>query len=366
MHSLFSLGTFIPKIPPSDLGFVCKPELPPHINILFRARPPLRFLKLPHKGIHRNYTGIFDLANNENILSKFEKEAPKIKDIKLPKNIKKIIEIIVKMEKQKELNKERAKSWNPKSNPKATGNPYKTLFVYRLSKNIDENVLKYEFEEFGQIKEVRIIKNNKGISKGYGFIEYERTKDFREALERGNKKKINGRHIYVEAERGRTDNKFRPIKYGGEDGKGRELPIWLEDEIYDVKKKYPDIIKKAIDAELNKDKEKNIDNNEGKDSKDKKIELEVGEIEEEKNYNRKKNEEDDYYLKKKRRNTNRSPNSYSRHFSSDYSNNSYYSKKNHHSRRHKSNNKYIYEEKTNDKKRNKKDKKEGSEEGEID
>ena len=31
MHSLFSLGTFVPKIPPSDLGFVCKPELPPHI-----------------------------------------------------------------------------------------------------------------------------------------------------------------------------------------------------------------------------------------------------------------------------------------------------------------------------------------------
>ena len=60
MHSLFSLGSFIPKIPPSELGFVCKPELPPHINILFRARPPLRFLNYPFKGIHRNYTGIFD------------------------------------------------------------------------------------------------------------------------------------------------------------------------------------------------------------------------------------------------------------------------------------------------------------------
>ena len=364
MHSLFSLGTFIPKIPPSDLGFVCKPELPPHINILFRARPPLRFLKLPHKDIHRNYTGIFDLANNENVLSKFEKEPPKNKEIKLPKHVKKIIEIIKKIEKQKELNKERAKSWNPKENLKATGNPYKTLFVYRLAKNIDETVLKYEFEEYGQIKNIRIIKNNKGISKGYGFIEYERTRDFAVALDNGNKKKINGRHVYVEAERGRTDNKFRPIKYGGQDGKGRELPYWLEEEIYNVKKKYPEIVKKAIELELNKKKEKNEENNE---NKDKKMDLEMGEIEEEdKNYNKKKKDDDEYYLKKKRKNDSKSPDSYSKHYSSEYSNKSYHSNKKYSSRRHKSNSKYSYEDKNYDKKKNKKDKKSGSEEGEID
>ena len=363
MHSLISLGTFIPKIPPSDLGFVCKPELPPHINILFRARPPLRFLKLPHKDIHRNYTGVFDLANHENILSRFEKDPPKNKEIKLPKHVKKIIDIIKKIEKQKEINKERAKSWNPKSNSKATGNAYKTLFIYRLAKNIDENVLKFEFEEFGQIKDVRIIKNSKGVSKGYGFIEYERTRDFAKALDNGNKKKINGRHVYVEAERGRTDNKFRPIKYGGQDGKGRELPFWLEEEINDIKKKYPEIVKKAIESELNK---KNEENNERKENsnKNKKMDLEMGEIEEDKIYSKKKYEEDDYYLKKKRKN-NRSPSSYSKHHSSDYSN-SYHSNRKHHSRRHKSNSKYSYEEKNYDKKKKKKDKKEGSEEGEID
>ena len=361
MHSLFSLGTFIPKIPPSDLGFVCNPELPPHINILFRARPPLRFLKLPHKDIHRNYTGVFDLANNENILSKFEKEPPKNKEIKLPKHVKKIIEIIKKIEKQKEIKKERAKSWNPKSNLKATSNPYKTLFVYRLAKNIDENVLKYEFEKFGQVKDVRIIKNYKGKSKGYGFVEYERTKDFSVALDEGNKKKINGRHVYVEPERGRTDNKFRPIKFGGPDGKGRELPYWLEDEIYNVKMKYPDIVKKAIESELNKKNEKNEDNNDG--NKNKKIDLEMGEIDEDKNYNKKKyEEEEEYYLKKKRK-SNKSPHSYSKHYS-EYSEDSYSNKK-HHSHRRKSNSKYSYEDKNYDKKKSKKDKKGGSEEGEI-
>ena len=361
MHSLFSLGTFIQKIPPSDLGFVCKPELPPHINILFRARPPLRFLNLQHKDIHRNYTGIFDLANNENVLHKFEKEIPKQKEVKLPKHVTKIIEIIKKIEKQKELNKERVKSWNPKNNQNVTENPYKTLFIYRLGKNITEDKLKLEFEEFGQIKDVRIIKNYKGISKGYGFIEYERLKDFRKALDEGNKKKIYGRHISVEAERGRTDSKFRPMKYEGENGKGRDLPKWLKEEIHNIKRKYPEQVKKAIYEELYNNKDKiNINDKIKK-------ELEMGEIEDDKNIHRKEYEEDDYYLRKKRiRNNNRSPYSYS----SEYSNNSYHghhSKKRYYSRRYRSDsNNYSYKEKTYEKNKNKRDKNEDSEEGQID
>jgi RNA recognition motif-containing protein len=275
MHSLFSLGSFVPKIPPSELGFVCKPELPPHINILFRARPPLKFLNYPHKGIHRNYTGVFDM-NNENIMDRFEKSTEKI-ETKLPKKVKKIIDIIKNIEIEKEKNKEKINNWNPKLNPKATSNPYKTLFVYKLGKNIDENLLKSEFEEFGTIKQVKIIRNRKGENKGYAFIEFERTKDFREALERGNKKKINGRHIYVEAERGRTDNKFKPLRFWNESGKGRELPYYIEEQIKKVKKNYPEIVIKAIEEEKNK-----------YIFKEKINELEMGEI------------EDENYLKKKR------------------------------------------------------------------
>ena len=365
MHSLFSLGTFVQKIPPSELGFVCKPELPPHINILFRARPPLRFLNFPHKDIHRNYTGIFDLANNENVLCRFEKEIPKQKEIKLPKHVTKIIDIIKKLEKQKEINKERVKSWNPKNNQNVTGNPYKTLFVYRLGKNITDEKLKLEFEEFGQIKDVHVIKNYKGVSKGYGFVEYERIKDFRKALDLGNKKKINGRHVYVEAERGRTDSKFIPMKYEGENGKGRELPLWLKDEIYNIKKKYPEQVKKAIYEELYNNKVK--EDNKNTNDKTKK-ELEIGEIDDDKNIYKKEYEDDDYHLKKKRmRNNNRSPSSYS---NEDYSINSYHShrsRKRYYSRRNKSDsNDHSYKERNYEKKKIKRDRKEGSEEGEID
>ena len=52
--------------------------------------------------------------------------------------------------------------------------------------------------------------------------------------------------MYIEVELGRTDNKFIPMKYEGENGKGRDLPLWLEKGIYNVKKKYPEIVKKVI------------------------------------------------------------------------------------------------------------------------
>jgi hypothetical protein len=57
-------------MPPSRLGFVCKPDMPPHINILFRARAPLEFVPKPQKGKCRRYDGIY--SGNQNLLELFE------------------------------------------------------------------------------------------------------------------------------------------------------------------------------------------------------------------------------------------------------------------------------------------------------
>ena len=94
----------MPNLPPSDLGFVCSPSLPPHINILFRARPPLKFLNIPYKGIRRKYTGIFDNGNSDNILSRFEKSSSPPKKEKDSKYIQKLKSIIQKLKSQKEEN----------------------------------------------------------------------------------------------------------------------------------------------------------------------------------------------------------------------------------------------------------------------
>ena len=99
----------VPKIPPSELGFVCNDEMPPHINILFRARPPLPYLPMKPRYIRRNYTGVFDKGNNKDILSLFEKEPPPILDKKEPKYILKLKDLVERLDRQKEINREKIK-----------------------------------------------------------------------------------------------------------------------------------------------------------------------------------------------------------------------------------------------------------------
>lgn len=98
-----------PKLPPSELGFVCKPDLPPHINILFRARPPLPYISLKPREIHRKYTGIFDNGNNINIMSMFEKTPPPKPEVKEPKFILKLKDLVKRLDRQNEINKEKIK-----------------------------------------------------------------------------------------------------------------------------------------------------------------------------------------------------------------------------------------------------------------
>jgi U1 small nuclear ribonucleoprotein len=55
----------------------------------------------------------------------------------------------------------------------------KTLFVGKLSYTAREKHLKREFEIFGPVKTVKIIKDNKTDKpRGYAFIEFEHKRDF--------------------------------------------------------------------------------------------------------------------------------------------------------------------------------------------
>lgn len=61
-----------------------------------------------------------------------------------------------------------------------------------------------------------------GKSRGYGFVEFENKPDFIDAYKNANLKKINGRKIIVDYERGfyllyvgRTSLSWRPRKLGG-------------------------------------------------------------------------------------------------------------------------------------------------------
>lgn len=163
-----------------------------------------------------------------------------------------------KMAAHKEELKEFIDKYDPHKDPNASGDPFKTLFVSRISYDTTEKKLKREFEVFGSIKRVRMVYDQKGKPRGYAFIEYEHERDLKNAYKQGDGKKIDGRRIMVDVERGRTVEGWMPRRLGGGRGPGR---------VGKPSKKN----KKKQDA-INKEKEregKDKDKTKEKDGKDK-------------------------------------------------------------------------------------------------
>jgi len=96
------------NVPPSRLGFVCKPDMPPHINILFRARPPLEWAPLPFKGKSRPYEGVVGIMASE-ILEKFDKNAPEKYIPDDSKRIRRLKSIVESIEKHKQETRDKFK-----------------------------------------------------------------------------------------------------------------------------------------------------------------------------------------------------------------------------------------------------------------
>ncbi|XP_041044144.1 29 kDa ribonucleoprotein, chloroplastic-like [Carcharodon carcharias] len=73
------------------------------------------------------------------------------------------------------------------------------LFVGGLNFETDEQSLEEVFSKYGQISEVRVIKDRDTMtSRGFGFITFENPEDARDALQAMNGKSIDGRQIRVD------------------------------------------------------------------------------------------------------------------------------------------------------------------------
>lgn len=106
-------------------------------------------------------------------------------------------------------------SYNPSSNPNATPDAYKTLFLSRLPYDITEKDLAREFDMYGPISSIHLIRNHNGQSRGYAFIAYERERDMKAAYKDAEGLKMGGRRIMVDVERGRTVKDWKPMRLGG-------------------------------------------------------------------------------------------------------------------------------------------------------
>lgn len=229
----------------------------PLVYALLTARPPIPFLPPPEVERHDAKGAASEIAGVGALVAEFEKTPPPpIEHSETPAERKAALQRIAKEENDARI-AEQLSDWHPKQNPKATQDAYKTLFVSRLAYETTETKLRREFEEYGEISKVVIVRDLEGQSRGYGFIEYVREDDMKEAYRRGDGRRIDGRRVLVDVERGRTVRDFKPRRLGGGLGdtrravpkKPRKKDSWVRLGIRDYE---------VMDAKLKKKREADL------------------------------------------------------------------------------------------------------------
>ncbi|CAM9795237.1 unnamed protein product [Chrysoparadoxa australica] len=189
--------------------------LPPDLRPLFDPRPPIPHAAKPSIAKPPRLTG---LAGTE-IFNLFEKTPPPVVEKWETPRERQKRKAEERAEKHKAELEELRKEWDPKNDPNIKGDAFNTLFVARISYDTTEKKLKREFEAFGSIKNIRLVhERNTGKEaepRGYAFIEFEKESDMKTAYQRGDGKKIDGRRILCDVERGRTVKDWKPRRLGG-------------------------------------------------------------------------------------------------------------------------------------------------------
>ncbi|GKZ38008.1 hypothetical protein AbraIFM66950_009900 [Aspergillus brasiliensis] len=195
-------------------------KLPPPLLALFQPRPPLRYVtpieRAPEDCKKSSIGGIAQFLPE---VKKYEEEIPYTPtESWIQRKLRQ------KVEKKENLNKqltEGLESYEPTNDQQARGDPFKTLFVARLSYDVKESDLEREFGRFGPIERIRIVKDtvtpkgSKKAHRGYAFIVYEREKDMKAAYKETDGIRIKDRRVLVDVERGRTVKGWKPRRFGG-------------------------------------------------------------------------------------------------------------------------------------------------------
>ena len=187
--------------------------MPPHIRATFMPPPPLK--SIPPIKFRRKHP-IMGVAA---FLDKFETAPPPPREVKPTP-------LTLKEEKRKKREKEHAEKLEPliasyrqeqqQCEGKFQGmNCYNTLFVGRLAYEVTERKLLREMEAFGPVRDIKLVVNREGKSKGYAFVEYENEEDMKRAYRATDGMRIEGREMVVDVERGHTVPTWLPRRLGG-------------------------------------------------------------------------------------------------------------------------------------------------------
>jgi U1 small nuclear ribonucleoprotein 70kDa len=187
--------------------------MPPHIRATFMPAPPLKPLPIPKNKRKNAWTGMAQY------MDLFEKDPP-------PPRTENPTPKALKLQKQEQKKREHEEKLQPlievycKEQRKSKGefsgmNCYNSLFVGRLAYEVTERKLLREMESFGPIKDIKIVKDRDGKSKGFAFIEYDHEEDMKRAYRAADGMRIEGREIVADVERGHTVPTWLPRRLGG-------------------------------------------------------------------------------------------------------------------------------------------------------
>lgn len=195
-------------------------KLPPPLLALFAPRPPVRYIQPQDHSLESRKThDITGVGQYLQALKEYDDGyVPTESWLQKRDRIK-----AEKRERARQLMSDDINEYQPKADPQIRGDAYKTLFVARLSYDVDMKDLEGEFGRFGPIERIRIVTNTKAPKdvpkkkkqRGYAFILFEREKDMKEAYKASDGIMIKGRRILVDVERGRTVTGWRPRRLGG-------------------------------------------------------------------------------------------------------------------------------------------------------
>ncbi|KAM3747477.1 hypothetical protein ACB098_05G038300 [Castanea mollissima] len=85
------------------------------------------------------------------------------------------------------------------------------LFVNNLSTSVDDNKLKEHFSTCGQLKSVKVMRLDNGISKGFGFVRFSNPEDAMKALHMLNGTTLEGKTLYVAVAQ-RKEDRIRSLQ----------------------------------------------------------------------------------------------------------------------------------------------------------
>ncbi|XP_046863065.1 U1 small nuclear ribonucleoprotein 70 kDa-like isoform X1 [Xenia sp. Carnegie-2017] len=186
--------------------------LPSNLLALFAARPPIPYLppldKLGHQKKPWPYSGI------ASIVADFEDPEDTPSPTRAETRDEKIERKKCERIKKKKADLEKAaEEWDPHTDG---SDAFKTLFVGRLNYDTSEKKMRREMEVYGPVKSIQMVTNSTtGKPRGYCFVEFEHERDMHTAYKHADGKKIDGRRIVVDVERGRTVKNWKPRRLGG-------------------------------------------------------------------------------------------------------------------------------------------------------